>query len=123
MLSFVVFFLDCKELATRLGASRGTCFVAARTHLAHKGSAVCMTNHATGLPWQPIRTHPPTHNSPARPIPPHPTPPHPCHTGVVVTLFLAMAAVQFVITEHQPASSYIMPTQVRAPDSRQPKKA
>jgi len=30
----------------------------------------------------------------------------------VVTLFLAMAAVQFVITEHQPASSYLMPTQV-----------
>lgn len=36
----------------------------------------------------------------------------PSKTGVVVTLFLAMAAVQFVTTEHQPASSYLMPTQV-----------
>ncbi|PRW60768.1 ligand-gated ion channel isoform B [Chlorella sorokiniana] len=33
------------------------------------------------------------------------------HESVVVTLFLAMAPVQFVITEHQPASSYLMPTQ------------
>lgn len=31
--------------------------------------------------------------------------------GVIVTLFLAMAAIQFVIQEHQPASSYILPTQ------------
>lgn len=28
-----------------------------------------------------------------------------------MTLFLAMAAVQFVLTDAQPASSYIMPTQ------------
>ena len=32
--------------------------------------------------------------------------------GIVVTLFLSMAAVQFVIQEGQPASSYILPTQV-----------
>ena len=31
--------------------------------------------------------------------------------GIVVTLFLAMAAVQFVIGEGQPASSYVLPTQ------------
>lgn len=31
--------------------------------------------------------------------------------GIVVTLFLAMAAVQFVIAENQPASSYVLPTQ------------
>ena len=55
--------------------------------------------------------HPPT---PVQLSSAHPISPQPCRTGVVVTLFLAMAAVQFVITEHQPASSYIMPTQVRA---------
>ena len=35
-----------------------------------------------------------------------------CCAGIVVTLFLSMAAVQFVIQEGQPASSYILPTQV-----------
>lgn len=55
--------------------------------------------------------HPPT---PVQLSSAHPISPQPCRSGVVVTLFLAMAAVQFVITEHQPASSYIMPTQVRA---------
>lgn len=34
--------------------------------------------------------------------------------GIVVTLFLAMAAVQFVIAENQPASSYVLPTQQAA---------
>ncbi|PRW32538.1 ligand-gated ion channel [Chlorella sorokiniana] len=34
--------------------------------------------------------------------------------GIVVTLFLSMAAVQFVIQEGQPASSYILPTQQAA---------
>ena len=36
--------------------------------------------------------------------------------GIVVTLFLSMAAVQFVIQEGQPASSYILPTQVTPRD-------
>jgi hypothetical protein len=43
------------------------------------------------------------HSAPARP----PS----SAAGVVVTLFLALAAVQFVISEHQPSSSYVLPTQ------------